>query len=43
MMHTIIDLAEVYDGRVNTDEKLENNFRNVISFDAMRLLHFNGG
>lgn len=43
MMHTIIDLTEVYGGREDPDEKLESNFRNIVSYDAMRLLHFNGG
>lgn len=42
MMHTIIDLTEVYDERETPDEKLEKNLRNIASFDAMRLLHFNG-
>lgn len=44
MMHTIVDLDEVLaePERQNTEEKFEEHMKNVISYDAMRLLHFNG-
>ncbi len=42
MMHTIIDLTEVYDEHKDPEEKLDDNLRNIVSFDAMRRLYFNG-
>ncbi len=44
MMHTIIDPNEVLaePEHQNTEEKLDEHMKNVVAFDSMRLLHFNG-
>ncbi len=42
MMHTIVDLNEVFAERQNTEEKLDDPIKSVMAFEAMRTMLFNG-
>lgn len=44
MMHTIVDLNEVAaePERRNTEDKIDKTGKNVLAFDAMRTILFNG-